>query len=69
MKKDGLIPRSMIHTLSALQNNKDILLNTLDVFVKEPLVDWLKNAKKQKFNNDDDEEETDKINWYPMKKN
>lgn len=31
----------MIHTLRALRNNCDLLLNTMDIFVKEPSVDWL----------------------------
>ena len=32
---------TMIHTLRALRNNCDLLLNTMDIFVKEPSVDWL----------------------------
>lgn len=29
-----------------MQANKDILLNTMDVFVKEPLLDWQKLAQR-----------------------
>jgi hypothetical protein len=29
-----------------MQANKDILLNTMDVFVKEPLLDWQKFAMR-----------------------
>ena len=29
-----------------MQANKDILLNTMDVFVKEPLLDWHKFAMR-----------------------
>jgi DNA-dependent protein kinase catalytic subunit len=32
--------------LQALQNGKDILLNTMDVFVQEPLLDWQKLARR-----------------------
>ncbi|EFC47806.1 DNA dependent protein kinase catalytic subunit [Naegleria gruberi] len=42
----GLLFESMVHCMRALHNNRHILLNTMDVFIKEPLVDWLKNAKK-----------------------
>ena len=42
----GLLFESMVHVMRALHNNRHILLNTMDVFIKEPLVDWLKNAKR-----------------------
>lgn len=31
----------------AIQNDKDLLLNIMDIFVKEPLLDWKKAAVKQ----------------------
>lgn len=40
----GLMESTMIHTLRALRNNCDLLLNTMDIFVKEPSVDWLVSA-------------------------
>lgn len=33
--------------MSAMRTNKDILLNAMDIFVKEPLLDWRKHASKQ----------------------
>jgi len=36
----------MIYALKALQKDKDILINTMDVFIKEPLLDWEKYARK-----------------------
>ena len=30
----------MVHTLRALRNSPELLLNTMDVFVKEPALDW-----------------------------
>lgn len=36
----------MVYTLSALQENQEVLLNTMDVFVKEPLLDWEKLARR-----------------------
>ena len=30
----------MVHTLRALRNSPELLLNTMDVFVKEPSLDW-----------------------------
>ena len=30
----------MIHTMRALRYSPDVLLNTMDVFVKEPSLDW-----------------------------
>lgn len=43
---DGLLKHNMVHALSALRENQDILLNTMDVFIKEPLLDWEKLARK-----------------------
>jgi DNA-dependent protein kinase catalytic subunit len=37
----GLFESSMVHTLRALRDNNDILMCILDVFVKEPSVDWV----------------------------
>ncbi|EFA79656.1 DNA-dependent protein kinase subunit [Heterostelium album PN500] len=42
----GLLSHNMTHTLTAIQNNKDFLLSTMDVFVKEPLIDWIKLASR-----------------------
>ena len=33
-----------------MRNNKDVLLNALDIFVKEPLVEWVKLAKRTAAN-------------------
>jgi phosphatidylinositol kinase/protein kinase (PI-3 family) len=31
----------MIHTMNALRENSDLLLSTMDVFIKEPLMEWM----------------------------
>ncbi len=36
----------MMHTLRALQDSKETLLNVMDVFVKEPSVDWVEMASR-----------------------
>ena len=36
----GQLKSCMVHTLRALRNSPDVLLNTMDVFVKEPSLDW-----------------------------
>ncbi|KAG0227795.1 hypothetical protein BGW42_002714 [Actinomortierella wolfii] len=43
----GLLEHPMINVMHALQSKKEILLNTMDVFVKEPLLDWRKFAINQ----------------------
>ncbi|CAF4216431.1 unnamed protein product, partial [Rotaria sp. Silwood2] len=37
----GLFHVTMIYTMNALQENSDLLLSTMDVFIKEPLLEWL----------------------------
>ncbi|ESO96748.1 hypothetical protein LOTGIDRAFT_143667, partial [Lottia gigantea] len=63
----GLLENTMIHTTRALRQDYDLLVNTMDVFVKEPSVDWLNFAEKQRnemLMTADDEEST----WYPKQK-
>lgn len=67
---DNIIVSSMCHTLEALRENKELLLTTMEIFVKEPLVEWIKMAKKLSQK----ESETGSIDfaeediWYPKRK-
>uniref|UniRef100_A0AAV2L5B1 DNA-dependent protein kinase catalytic subunit n=1 Tax=Knipowitschia caucasica TaxID=637954 RepID=A0AAV2L5B1_KNICA len=70
LKESGLIQSVMAHALRAFRAEPDLLLNTMDVFVKEPSLDWknfeLKQLKKQgTWTKDVD---TKEINWYPLQK-
>lgn len=40
LKESGLIQNVMVHSLRAYRAEPDLLLNTMDVFVKEPSLDW-----------------------------
>lgn len=40
LKESGLIQSIMVHSLRAYRSEPDLLLNTMDVFVKEPSLDW-----------------------------
>lgn len=44
---EGAYKQTMVHTLRALRKNKSLILDTCDIFVKEPLLDWTKEAKKK----------------------
>jgi phosphatidylinositol kinase/protein kinase (PI-3 family) len=35
----------MIHSMQALRKQKSLILDTCEIFVKEPLLDWVKDAK------------------------
>jgi phosphatidylinositol kinase/protein kinase (PI-3 family) len=37
----GLFRATMIRTMNALRENSDLLLSTMDVFIKEPLMEWM----------------------------
>ncbi|CAO3615261.1 unnamed protein product [Cunninghamella echinulata] len=43
----GILEAAMVHILEGIQQEKQVILNVMDVFVKEPLLDWKKNAAKQ----------------------
>jgi len=73
----GLLEHHMVNILQAMRTNKDILLNAMDIFVKEPLLDWRKHAAKQakaqKKNKDQDSFQVSAGNqttseWYPQQK-
>jgi len=36
----------MVHVLSALRKKKSLILDACEIFVREPLLDWLKDAKQ-----------------------
>ena len=36
----GLLEGTMIHALRALRDNSDLLMCVMDVFIKEPSLDW-----------------------------
>ena len=37
----------MVHALSAIRKKKSLILDTCEIFVKEPLLDWFKDAKQR----------------------
>ncbi|PRP75851.1 DNA-dependent protein kinase subunit [Planoprotostelium fungivorum] len=62
---DGFLKFNMTYTLEALQNGKEKLLNTMDVFIREPLIDWERLAKRvAKDQGGDDSSQA----WFPKKK-
>lgn len=77
IRSNGATPyRELINCfyyLLAIQLNKDVLLNTMDIFVKEPLLDWRKQALKQAANQKQgagstESSFTSSIAWYPQQK-
>lgn len=67
LKKSGTLQSVMIHTLRALRSNHDLLLNTMDVFIQEPSLDWQVYARKQAKTQGINAEEQ-KADWYPKQK-
>ncbi|KAL6490371.1 hypothetical protein MHYP_G00007160 [Metynnis hypsauchen] len=70
MAESGLIRSVMVHSLRAFRDDPDLLLNTMDVFVKEPSLDWKNFAVKQlkKGGTWTESVDTQEINWYPLQK-
>jgi len=62
---EGLLKHNMVYTLKALQADRDILLHTMDVFVKEPLLDWEKLARRLATQQGRD---SDEKTFFPQKK-
>ena len=41
---DGVYKQTMVHVMVALRKNRNLILDTCEIFVKEPLLDWVKRA-------------------------
>ncbi|XP_055932973.1 DNA-dependent protein kinase catalytic subunit-like isoform X2 [Argiope bruennichi] len=63
----GIYESTMIHTLSALCNKRDILLSVMDIFIKEPTINWEANANKQ-LQDLRMSSEGKKENWFPKQR-
>ena len=50
LRESGQLQSTMVFTMRALRNNHEILLNTMDVFIKEPLLDWQVSNRVIKIN-------------------
>ena len=67
----GIIRQTMIDVLSAYKFGKDYILDYCEVFVKEPLLEWMQknqNINNSANNNFENRFEEDKNKWVPMLK-
>ncbi|XP_075350728.1 DNA-dependent protein kinase catalytic subunit isoform X2 [Mycteria americana] len=70
VKEWGLIYSVMVHALRAYRRDPDLLISTMDVFVKEPSLDW-KNCEQRQLKKGGTwikEINTSEVNWYPLQK-
>jgi len=44
---NSVYQQTMVHVMRALRKNKSLILDTCDIFVKEPLLDWMQTAKRK----------------------
>ncbi|CDW71353.1 dna-dependent protein kinase catalytic subunit [Stylonychia lemnae] len=77
---EGVYKQTMVHALNALKHRKSLIMDTCEIFVKEPLLDWVKDAKQRQKNGENNdngmvdsliseyEEELQELAWYPRKK-
>ncbi|CAG8556990.1 5133_t:CDS:10 [Acaulospora morrowiae] len=70
----GLLEYPMIKIMQIMHANKDILLNSMEIFVKEPLLDWQIRARRKANNQKNpesseiDNEKARTAEWYPRQK-
>ncbi|KFM79762.1 DNA-dependent protein kinase catalytic subunit, partial [Stegodyphus mimosarum] len=67
LKVKGIYEATMIHVLSAARSKRDLLLNIMDIFIKEPTLDWKVHAHKQKLVLGIIEE-ADEGDWFPKQR-
>eukprot|EP00939_MAST-03C_sp_MAST-3C-sp1_P003097 g3097.t1 len=60
----------MCNAMRALSAERDALIEMLEIFVKEPLLDWNKQVKRKdgRDNTGEDSKEERRSSWYPRKK-
>jgi DNA-dependent protein kinase catalytic subunit len=44
---EGVYKQTMINAMLALRKRKSLIMDTCEIFVKEPLLDWVKDAKQR----------------------
>ena len=69
----GIVHATMLKTLEALQENQEALMNILQVFLREPVIDWVEFANRQvhamrRAGNLDEHLDDTKMSWYPQQK-
>ncbi|XP_073924597.1 DNA-dependent protein kinase catalytic subunit isoform X2 [Castor canadensis] len=70
MKETGLMYSVMVHALRAFRSDADLLINTMDVFIKDPSFDWKNFEQKmlKKGGSWIQEVNITEKNWYPRQK-
>ncbi|ELU11183.1 hypothetical protein CAPTEDRAFT_224273 [Capitella teleta] len=72
LREKGVIEGTMVHSLRALRQHKEQLISTMDVFIKEPSLDWQNAAKKEIQAMSNRKEDTSKLTldsqWFPKEK-
>ena len=63
----GIFRNSMIFALKALKDNKHLLIDTCEVFIRDPLIDWVKIARS-KANNKSSQAMEEQASAYPRDK-
>lgn len=43
---EGVYKQTMVHALRAMRKKKSLILDACEIFVKEPLLDWIKDARQ-----------------------
>lgn len=61
----GIINKCMIHTLQALRNSSKLLMTCMEVFVKEPTINWLHSAWEKDRLNVGEMASLRDTNWEP----
>jgi DNA-dependent protein kinase catalytic subunit len=44
---EGVYKQTMVNAMLALRKRKSLIMDTCEIFVKEPLLDWVKDAKQR----------------------
>ena len=65
----GCISQTIVNSMTAFKHFREEIIDCCEIFVKEPLIDWIKVKKLNSYNNTDiNNVHNISRNWVPMKK-
>lgn len=62
---EGLLVRNMCHALRTFRHNRKLLMACMEIFIREPTIDWLETLRQ---NNANDNDRSMVSNWRPTER-
>lgn len=68
METSGLLKKCMAHTLRTFRNERKLLLACMEVFIKDPTIDWLETVHRSNNSSTTETIESSASSWRPKQR-